>query len=246
MRAIMTTTETAPIVPAPPATAPPGIDAPDDIEPGFWTRWFGPLTPWRIVALIVAFTFLGGAAGWVVRDRQEAWGHNTVDVGFAQDMMAHHDQAIEMALTVLSDDTVPREIRSEAQEVVIFQRDEIGLLNDALARWDKPTVGNGTAMGWMGRPVPANQMEGLATDAQMARLSKARGRAAGALFLAMMSRHHLGGIDMARYEAKHGKDHIMKALADSMARTQSQEIVLYSQTRHRLGLPVPSGYTDPP
>lgn len=241
----MTSTETAPVLP-PPAIAPPGGDTPDDIEPGRWTRWFGPLTPMRIAALIVAFTFLGGATGWVLRDRQVAWGHSKVDVGFAQDMLAHHNQAVEMALTVLGDETVPTEIRNQAQEVVIFQRDEIGLLNDALARWDEPTQGNGTAMGWMGVAVPESQMPGLATDAQMARLSNAKGRAAGALFLAMMSRHHLGGVDMARYEAKHGKDHIMRALGDSMARNQSQEIVEYSQMRHRLGLPVPSGYTDPP
>ena len=95
-------------------------------------------------------------------------------------------------------------------------------------------------------PVPERDMPGLATDAQMDRLAKAKGRDAAALFLAMMSRHHQGGVHMARYAAEHGKDHIMRRLAGSMARNQSTEIVEYSQTRRRLGLPVPSGYTDPP
>ena len=84
------------------------------------------------------------------------------------------------------------------------------------------------------------------TEAQMRRLADSKGKAAGALFLAMMSRHHLGGVDMARYAAEHGKDHIMTSLAASMARNQATEINEYSQTRRRLGLPVPSGYTDPP
>lgn len=223
-----------------------GDGVPPDDEPGVWTRTFGPLTAWRVFALVLVFAFLGGSIGWVLRDRQEAWGHNRVDVGFAQDMLAHHDQGVEMALSVLSDPTLPTQIRSIAQEIVIFQRFEIGLFNDALARWDQPTEGNGTAMGWMGMAVPARQMPGLASDAQMARLAETRGNGAAALFLAMMSRHHLGGIDMARYEAGHGRDHIMKALAESIARNQTTEIVEYSATRTRMHLPVPSGYTDPP
>jgi len=244
MKATMSTTDTTPDATHEPAPAEP--DASWESEPGFWTRWFGPLTAWRVFALVVVFAFLGGSVGWVLRNRQVAWGHNKVDVGFAQDMLAHHEQGIEMSLSVLNDPTLPVQVRNIAQEVVIFQRYEIGLLNDALARWNEPTEGNGTAMKWMGMPVPERAMPGLATDAQMDRLAKAKGRDAAALFLAMMSRHHQGGVHMARYAAEHGKDHIMKELAASMARNQSTEIVEYSQTRQRLGLPVPSGYTDPP
>lgn len=223
----------------------PEVEAPET-TPGFWTGWFGPLTAWRVVALISVFAFLGGTVGWVIRDRAAAPDRNKVDIGFARDMIVHHDQGVEMALLVLSDPTAPAGVRLDAQEIIIFQRNEIGLLNDSLARWGDSSDGNGTSMAWMGMPVPTNQMPGLATDAEMARLAAAKGRAAGALFLAMMSRHHLGGIEMAAYAAKHGSDHIMVSLAASMARNQKIEIKEYSLLRQRLGLAVPSGYTDPP
>ncbi|MDQ6698483.1 MAG: DUF305 domain-containing protein [Actinomycetota bacterium] len=215
-------------------------------EPGFWTRWFGPLTAWRVVALIIVFAFLGGTVGWVIRDRAVDPHPNAVDVGFARDMIVHHDQGVEMALSVLSDPTVPVGVRNDAQEIIIFQRNEIGLLNDSLARWGYATDGNGTSMAWMGMPVPTAFMPGLATDAEMARLAKAKGREAAALFLAMMSRHHLGGIEMARYAARHSSDRIMINLAGSMARNQSSEVTEYSQLRRRLHLPVPAGFSDPP
>lgn len=221
-------------------------DASAGAETGFWSRWFGPLTPWRVVALLTVFAFLGGTVGWVVRDRQASAHRNQVDVGFARDMIVHHDQAVEMALTVLADTTVPLGVRNDAQEIIIFQRNEIGLLNDSLARWGYATEGNGTSMAWMDMAVPSDKMPGLATDAEMARLATTKGREAGALFLAMMSRHHLGGIDMARYAAEHGSDHILVNLAGSMVRNQASEIAEYSQLRRRLRLAVPSGFTDPP
>ncbi len=227
-------------------SASPDTDTPTGPGPGLLTRWFGPLTPWRVVALIAVFAFLGGTVGWVVRDRQAVPHHNNVDVGFARDMIVHHDQAVEMALSVLSDLTIPTGVRNDALEIIIFQRNEIGLLNDSLARWGYATEGNGTSMAWMGMAVPTDKMPGLATDAEMARLAEAKGKTAGALFLAMMSRHHLGGIDMARFAARHGSDRLLVNLAESMASNQSSEITEYTQLRRRLRLAVPAGFTDPP
>lgn len=201
-----------------------------------------PRSGWlRTAVLLTAVAFLGGSVGWAVRVHQERSSRNRVDVGFAQDMITHHDQAVQMALIVLGDPTVPTEVRSAAREILIFQRYEIGLLNDSLARWDESVEGPAKAMGWMGSPLSRAKMPGLATEGEMDRLSDARGQDAAARFLALMTRHHQGGIEMASHAADHGRDGLTKQLATSIARNQRTEIVEYEMLRNRLELPIPEG-----
>jgi uncharacterized protein (DUF305 family) len=88
-------------------------------------------------------------------------------------------------------------------------------------------------------------MEGLATDAQIAELRQAKGRDAAALWIALMSEHHLGGIHMADWAARHGKDRTTRNVALATVRNQRAEIMDLSRYRTRHNLPIPKGFSDP-
>lgn len=191
---------------------------------------------WRVVVLVAATAWLAGAFGWFISERPA--NADSVDVGFCLDMIAHHEQAVEMALIELSNGE-NHVVRSFAQEVVIFQQYEIGRMEEQLSDWgfkrqDRPEV----AMKWMDMPVAANAMPGMATSKELKQLREAKGAAADALFLDLMAEHHRGGVHMADYAAKHGKDGGVKAIAKTMKRNQSVEINEYRSTAIRLGFDV--------
>ncbi|MCU1353031.1 MAG: hypothetical protein JWM05_2240 [Acidimicrobiales bacterium] len=206
----------------------------------------GPLTAGRVVALVVALAFLAGAVGFVVGERRGARDPlSATDVGFMQDMSRHHEQAIEMSLLLLGKPGIDPDLRSFAQEIVMDQRYEIGVMNATLDRFGHPVDTGSQAMDWMGPTVPTDKMPGLASAAQIDELTKATGPRAEALWIALMARHHLGGIHMADDEARHGHDRTVRNLALGMVKTQRGEIVDQDSARQRLGLPIPKGFTDP-
>ncbi len=189
-----------------------------------------------VVALVVAFAWLGGAFGWFIADRPAD--ADSVDAGFCLDMIAHHEQAVEMALLELANGESPV-VRGFAQEVVIFQQYEIGRMDEQLADWDMLRQDRGpTAMKWMGMATPADAMPGMATKRQLDQLRETKGAAADALFLDLMAEHHRGGLHMAGYAAQHAKDGDVRALAGVMKRNQSIEINEYRATALRLGFDI--------
>jgi uncharacterized protein (DUF305 family) len=205
---------------------------------------FGPLTGLRVLVLVVAMAFLGGAVGWTVAENRSDPLSST-DVGFLQDMGYHHEQAVEMAVVLLGKDDVRDGLKSFAYEIVLSQRFEQGIFNATLARFDRPTEVGDRVMGWMGPAVPRDSMEGLATEAQMADLREATGPEAESLWIALMSEHHLGGLHMADHEARHGHDRTVRNVALAIVKGQRSEIFDLARYRERAGLPVPDGFSDP-
>ena len=131
----------------------------------------------RAVVATLACAFLAGAIGYLVGVRQEKVPSNAVDVGFLTDMSDHHDQAVTMALSTYNRTTDPT-IRSFAQDVLIFQRYELGIMSAYLeARGAvRPDFEPGRpAMAWMGHAMPAGSMTGMATDDELAALQSATG-----------------------------------------------------------------------
>ncbi|CAN5553798.1 hypothetical protein BH18ACT1_BH18ACT1_07720 [soil metagenome] len=105
------------------------------------------------------------------------------------------------------------------------------------AREERPP----TAMGWMGMaPVAPAEMPGMATEAELDALRQAEGRAADALFVALLSAHHAGGLHMADFAAEHAADDEVRAIAARIARNQRQEIAELEAARQRAGLPEPT------
>jgi uncharacterized protein (DUF305 family) len=205
----------------------------------------GPLTGVRLLAIVLAVAFLGGAIGWAVGQRDDQ-PLSDVDVGFMQDMGVHHLQAVQMSILLLDDETVSQDLKDYALEIIISQRFDQGLFNATLDRFGFPSDPGETVMEWMGgHGVPVDDMSGMASEEQMQQLADATGDDAEALWIALMSEHHLGGMHMADWAARHGSDGPTVALAEAMVQIQRDEILELARYRERAGLPIPDGFTDP-
>jgi uncharacterized protein (DUF305 family) len=74
---------------------------------------------------------------------------SSVDAGFAQDMIVHHDQGVLMA-HYAEQNTTDDEISVMAYDIGYTQTDQIGQMQGWLSLWDLPEFNNGERMGWMG------------------------------------------------------------------------------------------------
>ncbi|WCO67986.1 DUF305 domain-containing protein [Iamia majanohamensis] len=211
----------------------------------WWRRWFGPLTPTRLVLLLVVVAFFGGAVGYAFRDA-ESQAKSAVDVGFLRDMTAHHQQAVQISKIALYGE-FPDDARAYVDEIITQQQYEIGLMQATLYRLNEPSEdGDDTVMGWMGMAMPTDEMPGLASSEELARLEDLDGDEAASLFFSLMSRHHLGGVHMAEATARDAKDPWIRDLASRMAAAQTAEINEYRVARQRLDLPLLEGYQREP
>ena len=189
----------------------------------------------RVVVVALAFTLLGFGLARV--SGGSSGGANRVDVGFAQDMIDHHDQAMIMAVSVLHKDGIGANVRNFASEVLIFQRWETGTLDAYLAQWSKERGDlDRQAMAWMGMSSSVATMPGMQSPEQIDALDSAVGAEAERLFLTMMRDHHRGGSHMATYAAEHGADADVVDMATRMARNQLVEANEYTALLQRLGL----------
>ncbi len=189
------------------------------------------------IALGVAVVFLVGAVGYVVGTRltEQSRELNTADVGFLQDMIDHHDQAVTLGILGNERASDPN-VRHFALEAIIFQRFQIGqmtelLANDGLGRGDDDRE----AMAWMDMSSTVEAMPGMATEEQIAQLSDADPEEANRLFLELMQEHHLGGLHMARYVQEHGSSPRVRTLAAQMERQQQAEVAEYRALQEKLG-----------
>lgn len=217
----------------------------DQPPESWWRRWFGPLTPTRLVLLLVVVAFFGSAVGYAFRDA-ESQAKSAVDVGFLRDMTAHHQQAVQISKIALYGE-FPDDARAYVEEIVTQQQYEIGLMQATLYRLNEPAEdGDDTVMGWMGMGMPTDEMPGLASSEELARLEDLDGDEAASLFFSLMSRHHLGGVHMAEAAADDAEDPWIRDLASRMAAAQTAEINEYRMARQRLDLPLLDGYEATP
>jgi len=189
----------------------------------------------KVAVLGLALAFLGFAVGiFVSRDRPP--GPDSADVGFLQDMLTHHDQALGVATLTVAYGEDPT-VRSMAREVVATQSFEIGLMTQKLADWGySRDERSDQAMAWMDMPVPVEDMPGLLSDEQLAAVEEARGPELDALFLELMAEHHRGGLHMAEGAATLADDEDVRELAARMRRNQAGEINEYRLRAEELGL----------
>jgi uncharacterized protein (DUF305 family) len=157
-----------------------------------------------------------------------------VDIGFAADMIDHHDQAVQMALLAVSKTSEPA-VRTLAIEIATTQRREGGRLDQFLRDRGVDRVDpRRTVMAWMGEPTTRDHMPGLASPQEMVALTNAEGADADRRFLELMIRHHEGGIHMAEFAVDHAETQDLRDLAARMIVDQKQQS---TEMRQLLGEP---------
>ena len=160
-------------------------------------------------------------AGTVASGQDEE--HSQADVMFAQMMLPHHQQAIEMSDIILAKDDIPADVAALAEEIKAAQGPEIAQLTDWLEQWGEPTQPEGMDMD-MGGDHDMAQMEGMLSDEDVQQLSDAPGPEAAELFLNQMIAHHEGAVAMAEDQVENGTYPPAVDLAQTIIDTQQQEI----------------------
>src|SRR6478735_10898932 len=199
----------------------------DDDEVIVLPWWHNPV---NLIVMGIGLILVIGALGWVLGNNHAQPDPGDVDVGFLQDMHWHHDQAVEMALIYLSANGTDPALRQAAEEILVGQNQEIGLMIQMLRDFGKAdTNETDTGMAWMGDPTPLDSMPGMATEAQLEQLGQASGAEADQLFVQLMTAHHQGGIHMADYAEQHANESQVRDLARQISGSQAEEIAEMEQ-----------------
>jgi uncharacterized protein (DUF305 family) len=140
--------------------------------------------------------------------------HNSQDVMFAQQMIPHHQQAVDMSKMVPSHSANPT-LQTVAIHIQTDQRAEISLLTDFLTRWGEPVAGHA--------PMPM-AMDGMVDPATMNRLQTLTGTDFDTLWITSMISHHQGAVTMAEAELAHGQSPDALKAARLMITAQKREI----------------------
>jgi len=179
--------------------------------------------------------------------------HNAADVNFAELMIPHHQQAIEMA-TLAGTRAANGQVKTIAERVRAAQGPEITTMTGWLTSWDQPTAvpsttarPMGSTSGMGGSPVPGMTPDpmgstsgmggspspgmggttspyGMMSDAEMGMLQGLTGSAFDREFLTMMIGHHQGAIALARTEKAAGQYRPATDLARSIETSQTGEV----------------------
>jgi uncharacterized protein (DUF305 family) len=143
--------------------------------------------------------------------------HNAADVAFAQDMIVHHQGAIEMA-NMATTQAQSQQVKDLAKRISAAQGPEIDQMTDWLNTWGEMVSGDSMA------GMDHSSMPGMMTDDQMNQLMAASGADFDRMFLQMMTTHHQGAIEMANTEQADGSNPQAIALAKSIETSQTAEV----------------------
>ena len=146
---------------------------------------------------------------------------NQADVMFAQMMIPHHEQAIEMSDVILAKDGVDAEVVELAEQIKAAQGPEIEQMQSWLEEWEAPDMSDdeNEDMG----------MEGLLSEEEMDDLESADAATGTTLFLEGMIEHHEGAVEMAEDHQENGRSEEALDLSAAVIETQTAEIDLMRQ-----------------
>lgn len=159
----------------------------------------------------------------------EATPWNEADVGFLNDMIPHHSQALEMA-ELARTRAEDREVRAFAARIGDAQGAEIV----GMAAWldqrdlDAPTAED------VEHHMSMSGMPGMLDPEQMDALAAADGARFDRLFLAGMIQHHQGAVAMAKEVLGEGSDIVVAEIADEVSAGQTAEIQRLRDLQRRI------------
>ncbi|MFF3501487.1 DUF305 domain-containing protein [Streptomyces sp. NPDC003247] len=143
--------------------------------------------------------------------------HNAADVAFAQGMIPHHRQAVEMA-DLAPSRAQSAEVKKLAADIKKAQDPEIETLSGWLTSWGEEVPPEGA----MDHSVHGS--DGMMTDEDMDELMAASGAAFDTAFMEMMTEHHEGAVAMAETEQADGSYAPAQKMAGQIVSSQTAEI----------------------
>jgi uncharacterized protein (DUF305 family) len=162
--------------------------------------------------------------------------HNEADVEFAQMMIPHHRQAVEMAELAAERAEAP-EIADLAERIEAAQAPEIEQMTGWLEDWGEDVPADDAGGHDMGSMADGDVADGTTTSADategghgmmsgedMATLEAASGAEFDRMFAEMMVEHHQGAVDMANDEIENGQYADAIELAEAIVEAQEAEI----------------------
>ena len=191
----------------------------------------------RLFAVAVAGMAAGAGLALLtvhLTEPDERRGPSVVDKGFAHDMVVHHQQAVLMA-AYARQHTASDEVRALAGAIDAAQQREIGQMIGWLQSWDVPVRSDLPPMHWMGSDMSSQHhhggtssmpgsMPGMATTAELDEFVNLTGTRLDAQFLRLMTRHHEGGLPMAKYAVQRARLPYVRDAARLMIQDQQREI----------------------
>ena len=165
----------------------------------------------RVLLVVVGALLLSGCAASTQSNSE----YSSADIAFAEMMIPHHEQAIEMSEIAFLNTTNPALLQL-AQEIKDAQSPEIELMNS----WTG--VKASTHAGHM--------MDGMLSESEMSDLREAKDKEFDRLFLEGMIKHHEGAIEMAQDVA----DSDNKGVADLSASIISAQELEISKMKELL------------
>ena len=158
----------------------------------------------RLFVLVITALLLTGCATATQSNSE----YSSDDIAFAEQMIPHHEQAIEMAEIALINTTNP-EVLQLAQEIKNAQSPEIELMKN-----------------WTGVKASTHAghaMDGMLSESQLSELRQAKGKEFDLLFLQGMIKHHEGAIEMAQ-EVANSMNKDVANLSAAIIQAQQLEI----------------------
>ena len=133
----------------------------------------------RLFLVMVSALLLSGCAA----SMQSISEYSSADIAFAEMMIPHHEQAIEMSEIAFLNTTNP-DVLQLAQEIKDAQSPEIELMNS-----------------WTGGKTSTHaghMMDGMLSESELSDLRESKDKEFDRLFLEGMIKHHEGAIEMAQ------------------------------------------------
>ncbi|GAA1615591.1 DUF305 domain-containing protein [Catellatospora bangladeshensis] len=157
---------------------------------------------------------------------------NDTDVQFAQQMIAHHQQALMMA-QMAAGRAASAQVKQLAAQIGQEQAPEIEQMSAWLTQWGKPvpSMGPGMTMPSM-PPMGPGAMPSMPAMPDMGQMNDMTGEQFDNMFLQMMIAHHQGAVEMAKAEIANGANPAAKELAQKIETSQTAQI---EQMRQLLG-----------
>lgn len=149
---------------------------------------------------------------------------SATDIAFAQSMIPHHEQAVEMAdLALAPESGASPQVQELARQIKAAQDPEIQQMTGWLTAWGAPTAMPGGTTDHSGHDMGGMTMSGMMTEEQMSDLMQASGSQFDEMWLEMMIEHHEGAIAMAE-QVQSSSDPQVTAMAEAIITGQQGEI----------------------